>query len=325
LKPHITIIGLGQIGASIGLALRQAEVASLVVGHDRQRQVGNEAKRLGAVDREYWNLPASVEHADLVILAMPLGAIRETLETIGQDLHPGCVVVDTASLKGPVMVWAAEYLPEGVHFVGGNPILPASPHGTGGLDSARADLFRGGLFCLMPSSSADAQAVKLTTDLIAVLGAKPLFLDAAEHDGLLAGVEHLPGILSLALMETLTRQPTWRELRKVAGPALETATQLATLQSADNSDLFVLNRDNLLRWLDELSVGLDSIRALLAEEEPTVLTERFEAAVQKRLEWLAGREKGDWQEGPRPQMPERTSMLDALLGGFWRRKPKEKQ
>jgi prephenate dehydrogenase len=323
-KPRITIVGLGQIGASIGLALRQAEVASEVVGNDRVRGVAAEAKRLGAVDRQRWNLVAATEDADLVILATPVGEIKETLEVIGQDLRPGCVVVDTASLKGPVMSWAAERLPDGVHFVGGNPILGAVPQAGGGLDSASADLFRGGLFCLMPSPATDAQAVKLTTDLVAVLGAKPLFLDAAEHDGLLAGVEHLPNILSLALMQMLGEQPAWRELRKVAGPALETATQLVTPQMAADSDLYLLNKDNVLRWLDEFSASLGSIRAILAAGQSDVLAQRLEGAVLKRAQWLADRAQGDWQEGPRPQMPQRAGLFDTLLGGFWRRKPKDK-
>jgi prephenate dehydrogenase len=176
----------------------------------------------------------------------------------------------------------------------------------------------------MPSPATDAQAVKLTTDLVAVLGAKPLFLDAAEHDGLLAGVEHLPNILSLALMQMLGEQPAWRELRKVAGPALETATQLVTPQMAADSDLYLLNKDNVLRWLDEFSASLGSIRAILAAGQSDVLAQRLEGAVLKRAQWLADRAQGDWQEGPRPQMPQRAGLFDTLLGGFWRRKPKDK-
>lgn len=324
-KPRISIVGLGLIGGSIGLAVRQAGVASAVIGHDRERLVGNEAKRLGAVDQVHWNLISACEDSDLVILATPVGAIEDTLEAIAPYLRPNCVVLDTVSLKAPVMAWASEKLPEGVHFVGGNPILGAAMTGQWGLEAARADLFQRGLFCLVPSPTADADAIKLVADLVSILGARPLFLDPAEHDGLLAAVEHLPVILALAMLETVIHQPTWRELRKVAGPAFEASTQLVAANSPANSELYLLNSDNVLRWIDVLSASLDSIRKTLAEGQSEALADRFGNAVQERQKWVADRTEGQWHEGPRTEMPPRMSMLDSFFGTFWRRKPKKEE
>ena len=125
-KPRIAIVGLGLMGKSLGLALRQAEVTSAVIGHDRERQLSNEAKASGAVDRTEWNLIAAVEKSDIVILSEPLEQLAGTMEAIGPYLRPGCVVIDTAPLKSPVLAWAAQYLPAEVNFVGTNPILPPS-------------------------------------------------------------------------------------------------------------------------------------------------------------------------------------------------------
>ncbi|MEJ2733974.1 MAG: prephenate dehydrogenase [Anaerolineae bacterium] len=322
-KPRISIVGLGLIGGSMGLALRQAEVASSVIGHDRDPHAGREAKKLGAVDRVEWNLISACEGSDFIILATPVGAIEETLEAIAPYLRPGCVVMDTASLKGPVLAWADQHLSEQVHFVGGDPILSATVKGQGGLAAARADLFQGGLFCLVPAATTDSDAVKLAADLVSLLGAKPFFMDVEEHDGLLAAVDHVPMLLALALVETLIRQPAWRELRKVAGPAFEASTQLITSSSAGYSDLFVLNRDNVVRWIDELSASLDSIRGALVEEEMEALVDRFLTAQGERQKWLAIRATGEWHEGPRTEMPDRMSVIDTLLGTFWRRKPKK--
>jgi prephenate dehydrogenase len=323
-KPRVTIVGLGMVGASIGLALRQAEVASAIVGHDLDGGIGNEAKKLGAVDRTHWNLISACEGADLVILATPVGAIEDTLEAIGSDLRPGCVVMDTAALKGPVMAWAAEHLPAGVHFVGTNPIPSTATAGGGGLEAARADLFQRGMFCIVPSPTADAASVKLVTDLVSILGAKPLFLDPAEHDGLLAAVDHLPDLLALAMLETVIHQPTWRELRKVAGPAFDASTQLVTAGSMAQSDLYGLNRENVLRWIDTLSASLASIRENLAAGQSEALAEQFQEAFQERQKWLADRTRGEWYEGPRTEMPAKVSMMDTFFGTFWRRKPKTK-
>lgn len=322
-KPRITIIGLGQVGASMGLALRQAEVASAVTGHDRERSASEQAKKMEAVDRTHWNLVSACEEADLIIVATPLDAIEGTFEAIGPYLRPDCVVVDTASLKVPVMAWAAEHLPPQVHYIGGDPIPGRLPPGHGGVDTARADLFQGGLFCLMPSPTAGADSVKLASDLASILGAKPLFLDAEEHDGLLAAVDHLPALLALTTMQTMITQPAWRELRKVAGPAFETSTDLVSVPSAAQSDLYMLNKSNLLRWIDHYSASLQSIRELLVQDQSEELAERFAEAGQEWNRWMADRSEGQWIEGPRTDMPERPSMIDTFFGTFWRRKPKE--
>jgi prephenate dehydrogenase len=231
--------------------------------------------------------------------------------------------MDTASVKGPVMAWAAENLPDQVHFVGGDPILGAAAPGQGGVKTARADLFQRGVFCLVPSPRADSDSVKLAADLVTILGARPLFVDAAEHDGLLGAVEHLPFILALALLEAVTRQPTWRELRKLAGPAFETSTALVASNSVAHSELYLLNRENVLRWIDSLSASLASVREVLAGSQEGAFASRVEEAAQERHRWMVDRVEGQWHEGPRTEMPERPSMMDTFFGTFWRRKSRE--
>jgi prephenate dehydrogenase len=321
-KPRVTIVGLGLIGGSIGLALQDASVVSAIVGHDHNVNVGNQAKKLGAVDRVHWNLISACEKADLIILAMPLGAIRETLEIIGPEVRPGCVIMDTASLKAEVLAWAAELLPDKVHYVGTNPILVRAVEGPGGLESARADLFRDGLFCLVPSPEVDDAAVKVATDLVAILGAKPLFFDAVEHDGLLAGVEHLSSILALGLLETVVLQPSWRESRKVAGVTFERNTYLPSSEPAALADLSVANRENVLRWLDAFSASLASIRQALAEEQSEALALRFQEVLEARDKWLEERTVAYWDDGLTQEMPPRPGLLDTFLGGLWGRRPK---
>jgi prephenate dehydrogenase len=316
-KPRIAIVGLGLVGRSLGLALRQAEVASAVIGHDRDRQLSAEAKTSGAVDRTEWNLIAAVEKSDLVILSEPIDVLAATMQAIGPYLRPGCVVMDTAPLKGVVLDWAAEHLPEQVNFVGTTPILPAAT----GSELARADLFQRSLFCVVPSNTADEASVKLITDLIGILGAQPLFLDTTEHDGLLGGVEHFPRLLALALLETALQQPSWRELRRVAGPAFEASTRLGEVDAAALSMLTLSNRENLLRWIDTYSGVMISLRQALAEGQ--TLAERFQEAGEERQKWLVDQAAGRWQDGPAPDMPPRPSLVDSLLGSFWRRRSRK--
>jgi prephenate dehydrogenase len=324
-KPRISIVGLGLVGSSMGLALREADVASSVVGHDKERNVGIRAEKLGAVDRADWNLVSACEGSDLVILAIPAIGIEATLRAIGPYLRPGCVVMDTALLKTPILALAEDILPEQVHFVGGNPILDPLAEKQEGLEAARADLFHNGLFCVVPSPSSDSAAVKLVTDLVSILGARPLFFDPAEHDGQLAAVEHLPAILALALLETMIQQPTWRELRKVAGPTFGRSTQLAMTDPAPLSDVCVSNRENVVRWIDAFSASLASVRKCLVDNQPEELNERFRAALEERNKWIVDQTAGQWNEGPRPEMPSRATMLEGLFGTLWRKRSTTKE
>lgn len=322
-KPAVTIVGLGLIGGSIGLALRQAEAASAVVGHDKEPSASKKAKKLGAVDRTEWNLVSACEDSDLIILSTPAGAIAPTLQAIGSYLRPGCVIMDTATLKGPIMASAAEILPEEVHFVGANPIISGPVEGEGA-EAARADLFENGLFCVVPSPDADPNAVKLATDLIGLLGSRPLFVDPAEHDGMLAAVEHLPAVLAVALLEMVVQQPTWRELRKLAGPSFESITNLASAEPETYRDVLLSNHDNVLRWIDAFSASLASVRQALVEGEPEAITQRFEAALLERRKWLRDRAEGQWDTRPAIEERDRPNVLtDVFLGGLWRKRPKK--
>ena len=246
-KPRITIVGLGLIGGSIGLALCQTGNDYEVVGHDREHAVAGKARKLGAVGKTEWNLVSACEEADLIIVATPVMAIKETLTAIASYLKPGCLITDTASIKGPVMAWAKEILPDTVNFVGGNPIISQEGSLPTGIEGARADLFQGGLYCLTPSPEAAPQAVQLATDLVHLLGASPFFLDAAEHDGLMAGVDHLPFILSAALLETAVQSPAWREMRKLAGDAFQSVTRFSSGDAATYRDACLTNGENIVR------------------------------------------------------------------------------
>ncbi len=318
-KPRVTIVGLGLIGASIGMALRQAEVTSAIVGHDRNRDASAQAKKNEAVDRTDWNLISACEEADLIILATPVGAIEDTMKAVAAYLRPQCVIIDTATLKAPVLGWAAQYLPDTVHFIGGDPIITTNVRDQGGVEAARADLFQNALFCLVPPPTAEAEAVKLATDLVQILGAKPVFFDAVEHDGLMAAVDHLPATLSLALMDMVTSQATWRELRKVAGPAFEASTRPASDDPAALVDMCMSNRDNLVRWIDTFVSSLTVVRQQLVDNETEALTKRFARALEERNRWLVDRAQGFLNELPRSEMPERPNLLDTFLGNFWRR------
>ena len=322
-KPRITIVGLGLIGGSIGLALRQTGNDYEVVGHDREHTVASKARKRGAVSKAEWNLISACEEADLIVIATPVMAIKETLTAIAPYLKPGCLITDTASIKGPVVAWAKEILPDTVNFVGGDPVisqgLSQETGATGspptGIEGARADLFQGALYCLTPSSEAAPQAVQLATDLVHLLGARPFFLDAAEHDGLVAGVDHLPFVLSAALLGTTVSSPAWREMRKLAGDAFESATHFSSGDAAIYRDACLTNGENIVRWIDACLARLEELREIIAAQEAEKLEETFEEAMSARDKWLRDKAEGRWElaEEISTQIP-RPSFLRRFTG-----------
>jgi len=291
-RPRISIIGLGRVGGSLGLALRHSGTDLEVVGHDKEPDVAADAKKQGAVDRTSWNLIASVEEADVIVLALPLPAIRATLEAIASDLKPGAVITDTASTKRSVMAWADDLLPATVSFVGGNPLLKRVE----GTSTYQADLFEGCDYCLVPAAGADPRAVELIANMVSLVGAKPYFLDAAEHDGLATAVTHLPAVLATALLRATTENVAWREMARMAGSTYRQATELPSEDPQAIQELFFYNRTNLIRWVDRFTEALAEIRGLLATEDDTALVEMLDGLLTTRGRWARGLP----EDGPSP-------------------------
>ncbi|MCX6032290.1 MAG: prephenate dehydrogenase/arogenate dehydrogenase family protein [Chloroflexi bacterium] len=311
-KLQITIVGLGLVGTSAGLALRRYADKVTVVGHDRDMGLAARAKSAAAVDRTEWNLINAVSKADRILLALPLSEIRDTLAAIAQDLKPGCVLLDTADVKAPVLRWAAELLPDSVHLVGGHPIVIAQD-----LDasSARADLFQDKLFCLVAGQGADDQALRLAADLIEALGAKPFFMDAVEHDGLAAAVEQLPMIVAGALLDMTRTSPAWADMRKLAGSQFYTSTLLVAEDGKVVAATCAANRDLLVQRLDAFIAELGEWRQRLAAGEDEALAKPFENGLAARHKWLNTQASGNWDEQPAAgEMPTSGGYFRQLIG-----------
>ena len=327
---QLTIIGLGQIGASVGLALADKKDLLVRVGHDRNIPVARQAEKLGALDRVEINLPNAVRNASLVLLALPIDQIRETMQLIAPDLKEGAVVMDTGPIKEVVAAWAEELLPEGRHYIGLTPVInPEYLHSTdSGIEAARADLFRRGLLAIVTPSGANSDAIKLAADLTRLLGATPLFADPAEIDGLMAATHTLPQLLAAALLNATVDQPGWREARKVAGRTYAEATApIVHLGEAKTVRASVLlNQANVKRVLDSAIAALQAIRSDIDTEDATVLEEHLGRAKKGRDKWWYDRQIADWanEETPPLQIPENPGVLGRLFGvGNWKR-PKEK-
>ena len=325
---QITIIGLGQIGASVGLALSGKTELLRRVGFDYNLKTAKQAEKIGAIDASEGNLSRAVQGADLVLLALPEDQVHEILEIIASDLRENAVVMDTSALKESVANWAKELIPENTHYIGLTPTInPVYLHETGsGIEAARADLFQKGLIAIVTSPRANSEAVKLAVDLVALLGAKPLFADPVEVDGLMTGAHLLPHLVAAALINATVDEPGWREARKLAGKAYAEVT--APLDSAEVvkslKTSILLNRENVLRMLDNAITALSAIRKDIDELNEAALETWLEYAHENRKRWWKERQAGDWIEDGNPTVdtPEIPSMFSRMFGIGRKPKPK---
>jgi prephenate dehydrogenase len=318
-QPCITIIGTGLIGASLGMSILGARGTEIeVLGHDRDHAQAGLARRMGAVSKVDRNLISAASRADMIILAIPATEIRETLELIANDLKEGCVIHDTAAVKVPVLQWADELLPASVSYVGGDPILFGDE---AGIEAARADLFSGMQYCITPSARASAEAVKLVTDLVAMTGAIPHYIDPYEHDGLIGATEHLADILAVSFLRALSASGGWRDMRRMAGATFDRVTCFSSANPAEYRGRALLNRDNILRWIDNVQAQLSQFRVLVERGDGGAIEEWYAQEMETRLLWLQDRANQNWGD-----MPETTDIpssgefiSEMLFGGLARR------
>ena len=246
---QITIIGLGQIGASIGMALKDNKSIKRV-GYDKDAAVSKAAQSLEVVD-EIKSLPAAVKDSAIVVLCLPLGEIRETLRHIGPWLADNAIVMDTAPIKSGVTQWAREFIPTGRFYVGLVPGIHSDYIASleFGLNAAMPDLFKKGIFAVDVPPNTPENIVNLALDFCRLLGAKPMLTDMLESDGLMTSVHVLPQLTAAALLNATIGQPGWQEARKLAGRPFAGVTM--RLNEADKDREAWLDERGEAAWLKE--------------------------------------------------------------------------
>ncbi|MGQ9571601.1 MAG: prephenate dehydrogenase [Dehalococcoidia bacterium] len=309
---RITIIGLGLIGGSLGLALKAAKLSGIeIVGYDLDAATAAEARRLGATDKTEPTPQRAVRDARLVIIATPIMAVRSVLAEIAAALREGSVVTDTASTKTAVMEWAGQLLPPSANFVGGHPMAGKE---TAGVRNAQANLFAAKPYCIIPAPDASEGAVRLVSGIVQLIGARPFFIAADEHDRYVAAVSHLPLILSTALFTLVRSSPAWPELSSLASSGFRDVTRLASTDAELSHDICLTNRESVLHWLDRLLEELGRYRELLQQGQEEELFKTFARAQLDRDTYLTAGPPAR-QPLAAEELPTSGEQLAALLVG----------
>jgi prephenate dehydrogenase len=279
----VTIVGLGLIGGSIGLALKRGKKSNWeVVGHSRRRETTAKALSMGAIDRAETNLKDAVAQAKLIVIATPVLTMQEVFSNIAPHVPSGCVVTDTGSTKAQIMKWAEEKLPPKVNFVGGHPMAGRETYG---IQAAKTELFQGCTYCLTPSEKASSESIDMVVDMTKKLGAIHFVIDPKEHDDLVAGISHLPMLLSAALVSLTTKNPSWSRMSKLASSGYHDLTRLASGNPEVSSDICLSNQEAIIDWIDAFIEELERYRQLVSQSDKR-LEHALAEANKARQRWL---------------------------------------
>jgi len=269
---NLAVLGTGLIGGSFALAVRGIMPQLSVAGWDRPEVLQRAVER-GAITRSAASLEDAVTSADLVYVALPIGATLDLLADIARHARPGALVTDAASTKAAICRVAAREFRGEAHFLGGHPLAGRE---VSGVEQADAALFRGAKYALVGEAGTPA-SVRFEA-LLRAIGAEPVWLDAETHDWAAAIVSHLPQLASVALAGVVNDETDESGLPlSLAGTGLRDALRLAGSPYAVWRDVCLTNRDNLARSLERLIQALEHVRGTLVSRD---LQPQFDAANQ---------------------------------------------
>jgi prephenate dehydrogenase len=271
---QVTIIGVGLIGGSLGLALRRKKLARRVVGVGHRQLSIDRALGMGAIDRGTLDPLEGVKGADLVVLGTAVRLIVEMGKRVAGVLSPGVIVTDVGSTKSEIVHRLEEALPAGVSFVGAHPIAGSEKRG---IDAARPDLFQESVCVLTPTARTDPEAMRRVADLWTAVGARVSTLSCEEHDRVLARTSHLPHLAAAALVAAIEDPDT-----RFVGAGLRDTTRVAAGDVDVWCDIFMTNREAVLEALSGFTERVSELRRAVEAGDRDKLALLLAAAKSRR-------------------------------------------
>lgn len=318
MKNQVTILGLGMIGSSIGLALSKHNDELEIIGHDKDVTFASKAKKNGAVAQTVLNLHKAVEKADIIFLCLPANELNGVMRNIADDLKEDVVIFDTSPVRLQADAWARELLPATAHYVGLTPILnPDYLHKfEGGINGAKEDLFEDGYFAINCNAFVEKDAIDLAIAMVDYLGADSIFADIPEVDGLMTAGHTLPQLVAAALVNTNAAQTGWFDIRKYAGRAFAETT--LAINNVDLPDTIaaeaLMNKANTVRLLQELENEISSLREWIEKDDAQRLVRYLDVAKEERETWWDAKETKSWEK-ERPDLDLSSGeMLKSMFG-----------
>jgi prephenate dehydrogenase len=279
----ITIVGVGLLGGSIALAVRQRRLASEIAGYVRREKSIADCEKYGATDYATTDLLAAVSNADLVILGTPLAQMLALAEKFLPALKPGAIVTDVGSVKGGVVRQLESLIKtSGACFIGSHPMAGGEKTG---LAAARANLFEKTVCVLTPTKKSPLAAVRKLTFFWNKLGARVMPMDAAQHDLLVGRSSHLPHVVAAALAGLVLDPKQPKAQAALCATGFRDTTRIASGSPEMWRDIALANQKNLVRSLEIFAAELKKFQVRLKAGDAAAVERFFVTAKARRDHW----------------------------------------
>lgn len=281
----ISIIGVGLLGGSIGLAVRKRRVAREIAGYARREKTIAESERVGALDYATTDLLAAVSGADLVILCTPLAQMRSLAEQFLPALKRGAIVTDVGSVKADVVRELEALVKKaGAHFVGSHPMAGGEKMG---VLASRADLYANAVCVVTPTKRSNAAAVRKVEQFWKAIGSRTLRLDAVKHDLLVSRSSHLPHVTAAGLASLILGPTQPKEQTALCANGFRDTTRIASGSPEMWRDISLANRKNLSQSVDAFVGELKKFQSALKRGDAKAVEKFFATAKERRDNWCA--------------------------------------
>lgn len=285
---HLVVIGVGLIGGSVARALKHAGFVGRVTGVGRSRENLDRARELGIIDHWTHDIAEAVHDADMVLVAVPMGAYDRVFAELAESLPEHATVTDAGSTKQHAIDVARRHLPTPSRFVPAHPIAGTEQSGA---EASFAELFEDRFCILTPDGDVDEQAVATVEAMWKATGSHVIRMDAGSHDDLLASVSHLPHLTAFALVNAVRKQGDAggdgeHDPFRFAAGGFRDFTRIASSSPEMWRDIALSNSAALVDKIDALQTELAEMKMALTSEDGEKLLQTFRAAKKARDAWL---------------------------------------
>lgn len=280
---NVTIIGVGLIGGSLARVLKTKNLAARITGAGRSRATLEQALKIGVIDRMGNGPVQSVEDADLVVLASPVGTFEKIVAEIGPHLKQGAILTDVGSVKGALIKKIESAVSPGSHYV---PAHPIAGREKSGVAESTDMLFQGRRCILTPTARTDQKALAAVREMWTAAGAEVTVMDADLHDKVFAAVSHLPHVAAFAMMCAVAELSTGTEdYIQFSGAGFRDFTRIAGSSPEMWKDICLMNRDNLVQMIDRYLFSLNRFKREISSRDEKRLEKHLKESsdARKRL------------------------------------------
>ena len=269
----VTILGVGLIGASFALALKQYGLCNEIVGYGRIMENLRRAKEKKIIDTFELDPAKACSDADLVLFATPVGIFIDIAKKICDSLKKNTIVTDVGSVKGKLVHDMEALMPQGVFFVGGHPIAGSN---RSGIDTAASEIFKQAKCIITPTGNTDKDALERVKAIWETFGSLVKLINADEHDRIYAAVSHLPHLIAYEIVNTVADLDS--SYLDFCGKGFKDTTRIASSPPEVWRDICLLNRDNLLEYVEVFKRNLDRVSQYLRAYDHESLEKDFKKA-----------------------------------------------